>query len=357
MKITTAKKCKIKIAATAVVLSVVFLAVVIILCESFGLYPGHWCNRIAVNSYMSKNHPDVEYTVLSQNFEKTEKNNYGATTAEKAYNYEIRLDNTENKGKTFNIKAYSFKVVSDGYFVGYLRNNELESSLGNYLYEQISDEYNKEYEGSNTTVISVDCFSVLTYDKYPTETEYDCGSVVKGLDGNYDITVCISGDNVDYDAYSKIAENVVGVIHNKLGLSPRFTQLIYYRKPADEAELNNADVVYDGLIMQYESRVEAYQLSFDIENSSDMHFFVELDKKQQTQAKVYNYFQTFYIIFVGVVVVALTALWSVRKFKKWSGIIKSENSCVYRTELTDNDKDVTDNTNINIDDDSADGIE
>ena len=324
MKITTAKKCKIKIAATAVVLSVVFLAVVIILCESFGWFPGHLCNRIALASYMNKNHPDVEYTVLSQKFEKTEKDNYGSKSVEKAYNYVLRLDNTDKKGETFTMKAYSFKVVSDGYFVEYLRNNDLESSLGSYLYENINNEYNKEYGSTNTSVMSVDCFSVLTYDKYPVADSYDCEKVIKDLDGNYSITVCISGGNVSYDDYSKIAENVVDVFYKKLGFSPDFTQLIYYRTPADDADLKNADVVYNGLIMQYESRVEAYQLSFDIENSSDMHFFVELDDSQRTQAKVYNYFQTFYIIFVGVVVIALTTLWSVRKFKKWGGIIKAE---------------------------------
>ena len=325
MKITTAKKCKIKIAATATVLSIVFVAVVIIVCESFGLFPGHLCNRIAVNSYMRKNHPGVEYTVLSQKYEKTEKNNYGSVSTEKYYNYEIRLDNTENKGKTFNMKAYSFKVVSDGYFVDYLRNTELENSLSAFLYEKINNEYNKEYENTNSAILSVDCFSVLTYDRYPADTVLLQEEVISELNGNYDITVCICGDNVNYDEYSKIAENVIDVIHNKLGYSPAFTQLIYYRKPGEGESIKKTDVVYNGLIMQYESRIEAYQLSFDIENSSDMHFFVELDKSQEKQAKIYNYFQTFYIIFVGVVVIVLTALWSVRKFKKWSKIIKTEN--------------------------------
>ncbi|MBQ8164609.1 MAG: hypothetical protein IJZ94_02160 [Clostridia bacterium] len=338
MKITTAKKCRIKIAATATVLSIVFIAVVIIICESFGLYPGHWCNRIAVNSYMDKNHPGVEYTILSQKFEKAEKNNYGSVSTEKYYNYEMRLVNTENKGETFSIKAYSFKVVSDGYYVDYLRNTGLENSLSTFLYEKINTEYNKEYENTNSSILSVDCFSVLTYDKYPASTVSSPEKVIANLNGNYDITVCITGDNVTYDEYSKIAENVVDVIHNKLGFSPDFTQLIYYRKPVNDDELKTADVVYNGLIMQYESRIEAYQLSFDIENSSDMHFFVELDSSQEKQAKIYNYFQTFYIIFVGIVVVALTALWSVRKFKKWNIIIKAEES----RNKTENAEEITD---------------
>ena len=142
MKITTVKKSKIKIAATAVVLSVVFFAVVIILCESFGWFPGHLCNRIAVSYYMNKNHPGVEYTVLSQKFEKNEKNNYGSKSVEKSYNYVLRLENTENKGETFSMRAYSFKVLSDGYFVGFLRNNELEENLGSFLHEKINNEYN-----------------------------------------------------------------------------------------------------------------------------------------------------------------------------------------------------------------------
>ncbi|MBE7065664.1 MAG: hypothetical protein E7384_07645 [Ruminococcaceae bacterium] len=324
MKITTAKKCKIKIAATAVVLSVVFLAVVIILCESFGWFPGHLCNRIVLSSYMNKNHPDVEYTVLSQNFEKTEKNNYGSESVEKAYNYVLRLDNTANKGETFNMKAYSFKVVSDGYFVGYLRNNDLEKELGSFLYETMSNEYKEEYGSDGSKILSVDCFSVLTYDKFPVSDSYDCEKVIKKLDGKYNITVCITGNNVSYDGYSEIAANVVDVFYKKLGFTPDFSQLIYYRMPADEAELYKADVVYNGFIMQYESRIDSYQLSFDIKNSSGMHYFVELDKSQRTQAKVYNYFQTFYIIFVGVAVIALLTLWSVRKFKKWGGILNTE---------------------------------
>lgn len=324
MKITTAKKCKIKIAATAVVLSVVFIAVVIILCESFGLYPGHWLNRIAVSSYMSDNHPGVEYTVLSQKFEETEKNNYGSKMTEKAYVYKLRLDNTENKGETFEVKAYSFDVISDGYFVGYLRNNELEKGLGTHLCGLISAEYDKTYGESKSSILSVDCFAVLTYEKYPSSETYDYNKIISDLNGNYDITICIKGENVEYDPYSKIAENVVDVVHNKLGLSPSFTQLIYYRKPADEADLKKADVVYNDLIMQYESRIESYQLTFDIENSSDMHFFVELDSDQERNAKIYNYFQTFYIIFVAVVVMALLGLWSFRKFKKWNGILKAE---------------------------------
>lgn len=335
MKITTVKKCKIKIAVTAVVLSVVFFAVVIILTESFGLYPGHWCNRIAVNSYMSEKHPGVEYTVLSQKFEKTEKDNYGAKQVEKAYNYKIRLDNTENKGKTFNIKAYSFDVISDGYFTECLRNNKLEKELGTYLFKKVDEEYKKEYADSKAYVLSIDCFSVLTYDRYPADQEYDYEKIIGGLNDEYDITVCIAGENISYDAYSKIAENIVHVIHKNLGLSPRFTQLIYYRSPADDADLKTADVVYNGLIMQYESRIEKYALSLDIENTQDMHFFVELDSSQETKAKVYNYFQTFYIIFVGVVVIALSALWSVRKFKKWNRIIKSERLISAETNETD----------------------
>ena len=184
-------------------------------------------------------------------------------------------------------------------------------------------------------MLSIDCFSVLTYDRYPADQEYDYEKIIGGLNDEYDITVCIAGENISYDAYSKIAENIVHVIHKNLGLSPRFTQLIYYRSPADDADLKTADVVYNGLIMQYESRIEKYALSLDIENTQDMHFFVELDSSQETKAKVYNYFQTFYIIFVGVVVIALSALWSVRKFKKWNRIIKSERLISAETNETD----------------------
>ncbi len=319
MKMTAAKIGKIKIAVTAVILSLVVIAAVIIACESFGVFPGDYCNRIAVNSYMKKAHKGVDYTIVSQSFEEDDSKNYGTTPKNKYYVYECRLDNTEHKGETFEIAAYGFKVVSDGYYEEFLRNKELEEKVNTAVNEKVKLEYVKAYPDSDIRIFDVDCNTILPYSKYGEEKDDSTAEkVVNSLDNNFEITIYMSGDKISFGAYKKIAAQIVDVIHDRLQYKPTFTQLLYYRNFEQGEVPDKKDVVKDNKILSYESSIDYYQLSFNIEGASGMHYYVEVSDSEYKKLKAYTIFQYVYIIFVTLVIIALLTLWTVRKFKKWS---------------------------------------
>ena len=325
MKMTAAKTGKIKIGVTATVLSLVVIAAVIIVCESLGVFPGGYFDRIAVSSYMKKAHDGVEYTIISQSFERETSSEYGSNQKDNYYLYECRLDNTENKGGTFEIRAYGFEVISDGYFKDYLRNKELETAVCDTVSEQIIAEYENSYSGGDASLFEVNCDTILTYEDYGEEfDESRVKEITASLEDNLEVTVYIKGNRIDFEQYKKIAAQVVDMVNVKLGYEPGYLQLLYYRSMDENEQTDGRDVVKDGLILAYESGIESYQISFDIENESDMHYYVEISESDYKKMKIYNIVQYVYIIVVAIAVVALTALWSVRKFKKWNKEIKSE---------------------------------
>jgi hypothetical protein len=71
--------------------------------------------------------------------------------------------------------------------------------------------------------------------------------------------------------------------------------------------------------MQYESRFEFYELDYTVENminATNIHYIVELNEEQKSQAKIYNIVKYVYLIVVAGTVIVLSALWCVRKIKK-----------------------------------------
>ena len=200
------------------------------------------------------------------------------------------------------------------------RNPVVEEAIEKTLNERVKEVFEKEglFTDERVEFVSVDTQVAVEAENFPLDkyakaedvTEEVINKAIEEYPYGITFEVKLRGGRLEFNEYKVVAYQCENALYEGLKLQPLSMQLFYYRAPEDKETED---------VMAYESQIPGYYFGNDqknVVNASGVHYIVELDEKLETKAKWFYGYKLFYIIFLGVVVVALTVLLIVRTVKK-----------------------------------------
>ena len=130
----------------------------------------------------------------------------------------------------------------------------------------------------------------------------------KTYGSSFDFTVNIHGENISFEDYKLIVYKAVHILQLEMDNRPTSLQVFYYRNNNGGEE-----------VMQYESYLQTYQFDLTeqgVLTAENVHKYVEVPADIQKKADIYYIVKNVVTIVIAVTVVALSALWCVRKYRK-----------------------------------------
>lgn len=283
--------------ALAIILFIVILSLGL---TDAGFFPGNVIHRFAVSSFLEDTYSDLGYEIVGYK-------GYDPNTDYFVYSCKVN-------GLECEMKAKNFGVQFDGYYDSYCRNvyfqDYTESYMDNFLNTKWSQQYS-DYTASWKSEIDIPS-SDKKYPIAPPQSaapdEALCLEACKSYGGSFEFTLDIHGQNISFEDYKAVVYRAVRILQQEMDNRPLSLQVFYYRN-----DISGED------IMQYESYLWTYQFDFTeqgVLTAENVHKYVEVPADIQQKADIYYTIKNIVIIVIGITVIALSALWCIRKFRK-----------------------------------------
>lgn len=291
---------KIKFPLLIALAIILFVIVISLGLTDAGLFPGNIIHRFTVSSFLEETYCDLGYELVDYK---------GYDPKTDYFVYECKVNGLECE-----MKAKNFSVQYDGYYHDYCRNTYFQEVATDYMDDFLNlkwDEQYDDYEANWESSIDIP----LSNTKYPSqplqEGETDDAlilSACKIYGGGFEFTLNIYGENISFEEYKAVTYRAISMIQQELDTRPLSLQVFYHR---------NAEG--DSTVLQYESYFWTYQFHLNEEGVmkvENVHKYVEVPADLQQKADIYYTVKNIVIIIISITVVALSALWIVRKIRK-----------------------------------------
>lgn len=311
-KYNISKKNKLKIWLWGGVYALVLLVVLTLVLEGLGTFVGYILDKPTAENYIKTNYPGVTYEYKCATVINTKKTVLGIPKDYKSYRFTFEAVNvpdgkcgTLEKGDEFYVDAYNFNVTSDSILMEYTIDNAVKDEINETFLselkaycdvtEEISFEVKEAYVDTKIKVGEA-------------ETARDAFKldVVKDAD----VVVHVLGERLSYEDYKTEISKIVSFYDFDASEipEPKNFQVFYYY----EGEDGNS-------VPQYESQFTREQLGKtpdELAKAEGTHYRIELEEKEESKVKLYNFVKSTYIIFLSATILVLYTLLTYRKIKK-----------------------------------------
>ena len=285
------------LAALAVILFIIVLSLGL---TDAGFFPGNIIHRFTVSSFLEDTYSDLGYEII-------EYSGYDPKTD--FFVYKCRVNNLECE-----IKAKNFSVQYDGYYHSYCRNTYFQDITANYMNDFLNSKWSEQYSDYKAEwECAIDIpLANGNYPNAPEQSSVPEESLIldacKTYGGSFEFTLNIHGKNISFDEYKALVYKAVRILQQEMDNRPMSLQVFYFRENNGENE-----------VMQYESYLWTYQFDLNeqgVLTAENVHKYVEVPEDIQKKANIYYTVKNIVTIVIAVTVVALSALWCVRKYRK-----------------------------------------